>query len=122
MSDNHLKNIFPTNSIKNGFFDTKEKKLSEYELLLELGTMGQFPIFFPEWITESYQDMDTPVSLTRAKKKIKEVFERLSRHKSFNRKQTALISMESEERKLFIKSFLRVVENKILDRDLTQLQ
>ncbi len=55
-----------------------------------------------------------PVS-KQEEEKAKKILKLLQKHKSLDRKKTLLSSLEKEDRALFIKTFLKVVEGKILD-------
>ncbi len=94
---------------------------SDSEYLIELGTQGHFPLFFQDWIQDSFQGERKPISLSKARKEVKLTLDNLSRHKNFERKKIALSSMEKNKREVFIQSFFRVVENKILDKESTSL-
>jgi hypothetical protein len=83
--------------------------------LVELGSFGHFPLFETDWIEEA---TDMKKSLTGNEKvKAKKLFVRLGQHKSLGRKKTLLCSLSSDERRLFIRAFLKMVENKVLDQD-----
>ena len=81
--------------------------------LVELGTRGYFPLFENEWIEDI--STDTKKLTGNEKVKAKKLFLRVSKQRSIERKKTILFSMEEIERQLFIKAFLKMVENKILD-------
>ncbi len=81
--------------------------------LVELGVKGFFPLFEKEWIWEARENSK---KLTGNEKvKAKKLFKRVSQHRSLDRKKTVLISLDEKERNLFIRAFLKMVENKILD-------
>jgi hypothetical protein len=98
------------------------ENLSESELLIKMGSHGQFPLFYPNWIYECSRLDTRPISLSKARLNIKKMFDYLSRHKNIERKKIALSTLEVEKRNLYIKSFLRLVENKILDDEDIHLQ
>ncbi len=95
--------------------------LSGNEYLLELGTRGYYPLFYPDWIQDSLDRLKTPISLTKARANVKKNLELLDRHQSYERKRIAVSSMSDDMRDLFIRSFIRIVENKLLDKELTNL-
>lgn len=83
--------------------------------LIELGTHGLFPIFYPEWIREASQFKSLeirPVNLPI----IARIEASLMKHKSIERKRTFMMSLTQHERTLFIINFLSKVETRILAR------
>lgn len=83
--------------------------------LIDLGILGHFPLFHPSWIEDIKLEKTLP--LTKSERKIADgILLRLAKHKSFDRKQTILFSLPDDERKTFIKVFIKLVESKILDR------
>lgn len=84
--------------------------------LIQLGTQGHFPLFHELWmkdpdIKEKKFHKITGLERARAKK----LFQRVSKHRLLEHKKTVLLSMEDEDRKLFMKAFFKLVEGKILD-------
>jgi hypothetical protein len=87
----------------------------EIASLVEFGTRGHFPLFYPQWFYEVFSSQNKCLSKSdedRAKK----ILKKLQKHKSLDRKKTLLSSLNKDERDLFIKSFLKIVEGKILDK------
>jgi len=83
--------------------------------LIDLGIMGHFPLFHPDWLEA--MKLDKLIPLTKGEKNLAEnVLERLSKHKSLDRKQTILFSLPEEDRKTFVRAFIKLVETKILDK------
>jgi hypothetical protein len=85
--------------------------------LIILGTVGHFPLFHDLWLREPYIiekrfQKITGVERARAKK----LFQQVSRHRQLEHKKTVLISMNDDDRKLFMKAFFKLVEGKILDQ------
>ncbi|MBL7665716.1 MAG: hypothetical protein JNM93_11335 [Bacteriovoracaceae bacterium] len=110
-------------SISSLKYDTQvdEVTLSDVEKLIEMGVSGHFPLFYKEWFDDSSKSVQ-PIALAQAKKNINDTVVKLSGHRSYERKKEALFHLNETERNLFIQSFLRIVENRILDKESTQLQ
>lgn len=90
----------------------KEKSLKS---LIELGVKGYFPLFHPSWTEEIYSK-DKEYLTKKDRKKAKEIMNRLLNHRGIERKKIILLSLKEEERKLFIRSFMDMVEDKIIDK------
>ena len=84
--------------------------------LIQLGTTGHFPLFHEIWLNDpdikekKFQKI-TGIERARAKK----LFQQVSKHRQLEHKKTVLLSMNDEDRKLFVKAFFKMVEVKILD-------
>lgn len=86
--------------------------------LIEWGTHGHYPLFDRDWMSALNA---TPGKRLRAltineKGKVKAILKRLATQSSFERKRTVLFSLSEEDRSMFIRAFMRAVENHILDR------
>jgi len=97
------------------------RKLQEaqgLEQLIEAGSTGYLPLFYHEWITESYEDKESlkTLSFSRASETVNKIFQKMERHTSIEKKKTAIQAMQDEERRHFIRSFMKMVEYKTLDR------
>lgn len=97
------------------------RKLQEaqgLEQLIEAGSTGYLPLFFNEWITESYADKEslTTLSFSRASETVNKVFQGMERHSTIEKKKTAIQAMKEDERRHFIRSFMKMVEYKTLDK------
>jgi hypothetical protein len=86
---------------------------------LQIAKTGHYPLFFQNWLTESVKHNE-PLTYRIATRNVQEVFQKLSRHQSSERKKTALIQLDEKERNRFIQSFFRVVEHDLL-KDLKSL-
>ncbi len=86
----------------------------EIASLVEIGTKGFYPLFYPQWLHEVSNLQSNPFS-KQEEEKAKKILKQLQKHKSLDRKKTLLSSLEKEDRILFIKTFLKAVEGKILD-------
>ena len=90
----------------------KEKSLKS---LIELGVKGYFPLFHSSWIEDIYTQEKKYLS-KKDQKKAKEIMNRLLNHRGIERKKIILLSLQEDERKLFIRAFLDMVEGKIIDK------
>lgn len=94
-----------------------EHDVKNYLLMAQNGHM---PLFFKEWIQKN-QNGEHKISYNNASKNVKDVFTGLSRHRTINKMQTAIISMEDEKRDMFMSSFMKMVEYNSL-KETTLLQ
>ena len=85
--------------------------------LIDMGTKGYFPLFQPEWIQEIFHENQTkgPKLTSAEKNKAKSIMQDLVKHNTLERKKIVLHAMEEQERKVFVKAFMKMVEGKILD-------
>lgn len=84
--------------------------------LIQLGTLGHFPLFHDLWIEDpelKEKKFHKITGLERAR--AKKLFQKVSKHRQLDHKKTVLQSMGEDDRKLFMKAFFRLVEGKILD-------
>jgi len=86
----------------------------ELNELLKMATLGHLPLFHQDWIRESFKE-NKRLSFARASRIVDEGLKKLSRHATYDRKQTALNAFSAEERVTFIQSFFKMVEYKTLD-------
>jgi len=85
--------------------------------LIEAGSSGYFPLFHQEWIKESFSDSTTPrISFSKAAENVERYYQQIKRHSSYERKKTALMAFNPDERTEFVRSFMRMVEFRSLDR------
>jgi hypothetical protein len=91
------------------------QKRNELSELLNLADRGHLPLFHQDWIRESLRE-NKRLSFARASRIVEEGLKKLSRHQTYDRKQTALSALSLEERNIFIQSFFKMVEYKTLDR------
>lgn len=85
---------------------------------IDAAKSGHNPLFFEDWLKE--HTWDRQITYRNANRNIREVFKKLSRHRTTDRKKIALTSLDKHERDQFINSFYRVVEHNIL-KDLKTL-
>lgn len=86
--------------------------------LIEAGSAGFFPLFYQDWIHESMADASEvrKMSFSRAAETVHRVYKQIERHKSIERKKTAIQALNNEERKDFVLSFIKMVEYRTLDK------
>lgn len=86
--------------------------------LIEAGSSGFFPLFYQDWIHESFADkaMSQKISFSRAAETVHKVYKQIERHSSIERKKTAIQALKNEDRKDFILSFMKMVEYRTLDK------
>lgn len=85
--------------------------------LIQMGTLGHFPLFHSSWLTDpeiKEKKFSKITGLERAR--AKKLFQRVSKHRQLEHKKTVLLSMAEDDRKLFMKAFFKLVEGKILDQ------
>ncbi|MCE3012834.1 MAG: hypothetical protein LW878_07170 [Proteobacteria bacterium] len=95
--------------------DAAQMQAQELNELLKMATLGHLPLFHQDWIRESFRE-NKRLSFARASRIVDEGLKKLSRHVTYDRKQTALNAFTAEERVTFIQSFFKMVEYKTLDQ------
>lgn len=75
--------------------------------------MGFYPLFDESWFFELAKN-NTPLS-SKQQEKAKSLIKRLGQHRSLERQKTVLFSMPEEDRNIIMKTFIKLVEGKILD-------
>jgi len=85
--------------------------------LIQLGMLGHFPLFHDVWmndpdIKERRFQKITGLERARAKK----LFQQVSKHRQLEHKKIVLLSMNDDDRLIFMKAFFKLVEGKILDQ------
>lgn len=97
--------------MKTEIFNNQE--LNNY---ISMALTGYYPLFESYWL----KDLTfRKISINTANKNVKLVFSKISRHKSSDRKRMAINLMPEEDRKVFIQSFMKLVEHNILERTRT---
>jgi hypothetical protein len=86
--------------------------------LIEAGSSGYFPLFYQDWIVESFADSleVRKMTFSRAAETVHRIYKQIERHNTLERKKTAIQAMESCQRKDFVISFLKMVEFRAMDR------
>lgn len=97
------------------------RKLQEaqgLDQLIEAGSSGYFPLFYQDWIHESFADHGEArkMSFSRAAEVVHRVYKQIERHHSIERKKTAIQALKNDERKDFVLSFMKMVEYRALDK------
>lgn len=92
---------------------------NEMKNYLNLAKTGHYPLFFEDWINKDIKDGE-PLSFRVANRNVRDVFKKLSKHRSSERKKIALTGLKDNERKIFVRSFIKVVEHNLL-KDLKSL-
>lgn len=87
----------------------------EINELINLGVIGQYPLFFKEWINDGIKSNSDILSNKNADQNIYQTIEKLSKHKSYERKKIALMGLDENERNQFVSSFFKVIEGKMLE-------
>ena len=87
--------------------------------LVKIAAQGYFPLFEPEWISETMKDKKKLTGNEKAKAKT--LFKSLTKHRSIDRKRTLIHSMNDSDRSIIVKAFMKMVENNVLD-DRPELQ
>ena len=82
--------------------------------LIELGTFGHYPLFNQEWVKEA---INTKKNMGKIEKlKAKEIFKILEKHRSIERQKAYITDLAEEERIIFVRFFVKIVEGKIVDK------
>src|SRR3989338_2989657 len=86
--------------------------------LIEAGSSGYFPLFYQDWILESFADSVEVrrMSFSSAAETVHRVYKLIERHSSIERKKTAIQALKNDERKDFVLSFMKMVEYRALDK------
>lgn len=86
--------------------------------LIEAGSDGFLPLFYEDWIYESFNDSSarTRISFTKAAENVHKVYKTIEKHQSIERKKNALWALSTNERSEFILSFLKMVEYRTLNK------
>ena len=97
------------------------RKLEEaagLDQLIEAGSSGYFPLFYQDWILESFKDQGIvhKLSFSSAAETVHRFYKQIERHHSIERKKTAIQALKQEDRKDFVLSFMKMVEYRALDK------
>jgi hypothetical protein len=86
--------------------------------LIEAGSSGYFPLFYQDWIHESFADKSIAqkMSFSRAAETVHRYYKQIERHSSIERKKTAIQALKDEDRNDFVLSFMKMVEYRTLDK------
>lgn len=92
---------------------TNSNAKQEYNNYIKLAQIGHYPLFFNDWVTSSLSQTQN-MTFRKASHNVKHVFNQLARHRTLEKKKTALLGMDKLTREEFIRSFFKVVEHKML--------
>jgi hypothetical protein len=96
----------------------KMQEAQGLDQLIEAGSTGYLPLFYQEWIMESFADKNEVkrMSFSRAAETVHKVYRQIERHHTIEKKKTAIQAMENDQRKDFVLSFMKMVEYRTLDK------
>lgn len=96
----------------------KMQEAQGLDQLIEAGSTGYLPLFYQDWIKESFKDVNEVrrMSFSRAAETVHRVYKQIERHQSIERKKTAIQALKEVERNDFILSFMKMVEYRTLDK------
>jgi hypothetical protein len=87
--------------------------------LINLGVQGHYPLFHESWINNTTLKQKNFLKITGVERaRAKKLFTNVLKHRLLERKKIVLLSMNDDDRDLFIKAFFKLVEGKILDQKL----
>jgi hypothetical protein len=85
--------------------------------LIELGTKGFLPLFSHSWLVSATKSIDLIPKITNKEQTtIDKIILQLSKHSKIKRKKTLLSTMSKHDQKLFLKFFLKKVEDVVMFR------
>lgn len=97
--------------------DSNYRPEESMKALINLGMHGHYPLFHESWITEATTQKKNFLKITGVERaRAKKLFTHVLKHRLLERKRIVLLSMNDEDRILFIKAFFKLVEGKILDQ------
>ena len=82
--------------------------------LIKLGASGFQPLLEVSWISQVLTNSPSPLT-SNDKLRSREIIEKLSRFKSLERKRNFIANLAEEDRKNFIRIFMKLVEGEVLD-------
>lgn len=96
----------------------KMQEAQGLDQLIEAGSSGYLPLFYPDWIEESFKDVAEAkkISFSRAAENVHRIYRQIERHSTIERKKIAIQALNQTDRKEFIVSFMKMVEYRALDK------
>ncbi len=96
----------------------KMQEAQGLDQLIEAGSTGYLPLFYQEWIKESFADKNEVkrMSFSRAAETVHKIYRQIERHHTIEKKKTAIQALANDERKDFVLSFMKMVEYRALDK------
>ena len=86
-----------------------------FKSLVKLGSLGYYPLFEGQWLIEAKNQVKEKGLTGNEKAKAKTLFKRICSHRTIERQKTVISAMTKKDRDLFVRAFLKMVEDKILD-------
>lgn len=88
-----------------------------------MGRNGHYPLFDSEWMYECFDEWNLARENNQKRKfltgnervKARKILQRILQHRNIERQRTILLTLEKEDRNLFMRAFFQMVEGKILD-------
>jgi hypothetical protein len=96
----------------------KMQEAQGLDQLIEAGSSGYLPLFYQDWITESFADKNEvrKMSFSRAAETVHRIYGQIERHRTIEKKKIAIQALKDEDRKEFVLSFMKMVEYRALDK------
>lgn len=96
----------------------KMQEAQGLDQLIEAGSTGYLPLFYQEWIMESFADKNEVkrMSFSRAAETVHKIYRQIERHHTIEKKKTAIQALANDDRKDFVLSFMKMVEYRALDK------
>jgi hypothetical protein len=83
--------------------------------LVTLASHGYYPLFEGQWLLDAKTNVKEKSLTGNEKAKAKTLFKRICSHRTIERQKTVISAMTAKDRDIFVRAFLKMVENKILD-------
>lgn len=103
---------------------TLARKEKSIKTLIEMGRHGHYPLFDSHWMYECFDEWNNDFQAKTRKKFLtgqekvhaRKILQRILQHRNIERQKTVLLSLDKQERHLFMRAFFNMVEGKILDQ------
>jgi hypothetical protein len=82
------------------------------ESLLDMGKCGHFPLFINAWIAEG---LEKTCSTKKDQRRGRQILDRIIQHRCMEKRKTVVMSLSDEDRAILIRSFMQLVENRVID-------
>lgn len=82
------------------------------ESLLDMGKCGHFPLFINDWIARG---LEIPMLNKKDQRRGKQLLDRLLQQRCMEKRKTIVMSLNEEDRAILIRSFMQLVENRVID-------
>ncbi|MFN8369698.1 MAG: hypothetical protein U0T83_03630 [Bacteriovoracaceae bacterium] len=97
----------------------RNAKSSEFNALIQMAKNGHYPLFHPEWISETFASHSPTIINVEEQNQALNILDKLSHHTGIDKKRAVIEALGIDDRTLLIKNFLKIVENNILDELMT---